>query len=44
MNRLRNSDIDWHLSENEILEKRLAWVKNLIKNIKRMEERYFEEH
>jgi len=43
-NRLRNSNIDWHLSENEILEKRLAWAKNSIKDIKRIEERYYEEN
>jgi len=42
-NRLRNSDIDWHLSEKEILRKRLAWAKNSIKDIKRIEERYFSE-
>ncbi|MES2545912.1 MAG: RNA methyltransferase [Bacteroidota bacterium] len=42
--RLRHSDIDWQLSENEILEKRLAWAKNSIKDIKRIEARYFEEH
>ncbi|MDI6045880.1 hypothetical protein [Flavobacterium yafengii] len=41
---MRNSNIDWHLSENEILEKRLAWAKNSIKDIKRIEERYFEEN
>ena len=40
-NRLRNSTIDWHLSEEEILEKRLAWAKNSIKDIKRIEERYY---
>jgi tRNA (guanosine-2'-O-)-methyltransferase len=43
-NRLRNSDIDWQLSEDEILEKRLAWAKNSIKDIKRIEKRYFEEN
>lgn len=42
-NRLRRSDIDWHLSEEEILEKRLAWVKSSIKDIRRIEERYFSE-
>lgn len=42
--RLRHSDIDWHLSENEILEKRLAWAKNSIKDIKRIEARYFAEN
>ena len=43
-NRLRNSDINWQLSEEEILEKRLAWSKNSIKDIKRIEKRYFEEN
>ncbi|MGG7036604.1 MAG: TrmH family RNA methyltransferase [Flavobacterium sp.] len=39
--RLRQSNIDWKLSEKEILEKRLAWAKNSIKDIKRIEERYY---
>ena len=43
-NRLRNLEIDWHLSENEILEKLLAWAKNSIKDIKSIEARYFEEN
>lgn len=43
-NRLRNSDINWQLSEDEILVKRLAWAKNSIKDIKRIEQRYFEEN
>ncbi|MDR6760504.1 tRNA (guanosine-2'-O-)-methyltransferase [Flavobacterium sp. 2755] len=43
-NRLRNSDIDWHLSDEEILEKRLAWAKNSIKDIKRIEARYYQEN
>jgi tRNA (guanosine-2'-O-)-methyltransferase len=43
-NRLRHSEVDWHLSENEILEKRLAWAKSSIKDIKRIEARYFEEN
>ncbi len=42
-NRLRQSDIDWHLSESEILEKRLAWARSSIKDIKRIEARYFSE-
>ncbi len=42
-NRLRNSTIDWHLSEEEFLEKRLAWAKNSIKDIKRIEQRYFQD-
>jgi tRNA (guanosine-2'-O-)-methyltransferase len=44
MNRLRNSAINWQLSEDEILEKRLAWAKNSIKDIKRIKERYFLEN
>jgi tRNA (guanosine-2'-O-)-methyltransferase len=39
--RLRLSDIDWHLSENEILEKRMAWTRHSIKDIKRIEARYY---
>ena len=41
MNRLRNSDINWHLSEDEILKKRLQWASSSIKDIKRIEERYY---
>ena len=41
--RLRLSNIDWQLAENELLEKRLAWAKNSIKDIKRIEERYYSE-
>jgi tRNA (guanosine-2'-O-)-methyltransferase len=41
MNRLRKSDIDWHLSEKEIMAKRLVWAKKSIKDIKRIEERYY---
>lgn len=40
-NRLQKSDLNWHLSEEEILEKRLAWARNSIKDIKRIEERYY---
>ncbi len=39
--RLRNSNVNWQLSENEVLEKRLAWAKSSIKGIKRIEERYY---
>ncbi|MFC6876668.1 TrmH family RNA methyltransferase [Flavobacterium myungsuense] len=42
-NRLRNSTVDWHLSEKEVLEKRLSWARNSIKDIKRIEERYYGE-
>lgn len=40
-NRLRNSDIEWQLTEEEILIKRLDWAKKSIKDIKRIEERYY---
>lgn len=39
--RLRQSDINWKLNYEEILEKRLTWTKNSIKDIKRIEERYY---
>ncbi|NMH26770.1 TrmH family RNA methyltransferase [Flavobacterium silvaticum] len=38
--RLRNSDIDWRLSESEIIEKRLDWARKSIKDIKRIEQRF----
>jgi tRNA (guanosine-2'-O-)-methyltransferase len=41
--RLRKSDIDWQLSEEEMLVKRLDWAKKSIKDIKRIEERYYSE-
>ena len=40
-NRLRESNINWHLSEEEILEKRVTWAQNSIKDIKRIKARYF---
>jgi tRNA (guanosine-2'-O-)-methyltransferase len=43
MQRLRNSNIKWQLTEEEILEKRMAWAKNSIKDIKRIEQRYYNE-
>lgn len=42
--RLRKSDVKWQLSEDEILVKRLQWAKNTIKDIKRIEKRYYEEN
>lgn len=41
-NRLRQSEIDWKLTPDEILQKRLTWTRNSIKDIKRIEERYFQ--
>lgn len=41
--RLRQSNVDWKLTEEELLQKRLAWARNSIKDIKRIEERYYSE-
>lgn len=43
MNRLRNSKVDWKLSEAELLQKRIQWSKNTIKDIKRIEARYLQD-
>lgn len=42
-NRLRRSDIDWQLTDDEILEKRLDWTRKSIKDIKRIEARYYQD-
>ena len=42
MNRLHKSDLNWQLTENEILEKRLDWAKNSIKDYARIKERYYQ--
>lgn len=42
MSRLHKSDLDWHLSEEEMITLRLAWTKNSIKDIKRIEQRFKE--
>jgi len=42
MNRLRKTDFDWKLSEEEMILRRLDWTKNSIKDIKRIEQRYKE--
>ncbi len=44
MSRLHKSDIKWQLTDNEILKQRLLWAKNTIKDIKRIEERYYAEN
>ena len=38
--KLRNSDLSWHLSEIELLEKRLDWTKKSIKNVEWIIDRY----
>lgn len=42
MQRLRASEINWKLSEQEILEKRLDWTRKSIKDIDFIERRFFE--
>ena len=41
-NRLRQSDIHWQLSEEEILEKRLDWTRKSIKDIEFIEKKFYE--
>ena len=41
-NRLRNSTIDWKLSEEEILEKRLDWTRKTIKDAAFVESKFYE--
>ena len=40
--RLRQSAINWHLTEEEILEKRLDWTRKSIKDIEFIERKYLE--
>ena len=40
--RLRQSAINWHLTEEEILEKRLDWTRKTIKDIEFIERKYIE--
>jgi tRNA (guanosine-2'-O-)-methyltransferase len=42
--RLRQSKLDWKLTEEEMLVKRLEWAKNSIKDIERIETLYLQEH
>lgn len=42
MGRLQKSNLQWQLTEDEIVEKRLDWTRKSIKDIKRIEARYFE--
>jgi tRNA (guanosine-2'-O-)-methyltransferase len=41
-NRLRKSDLDWKLSEEEIFIKRIDWARKSIKDIERIERRFLE--
>ena len=41
-NRLRQSDINWRLTEEEILEKRLDWTRKSIKDIEFIQKKFYE--
>jgi tRNA (guanosine-2'-O-)-methyltransferase len=41
-NRLRQSDINWQLTEEEALEKRLDWTRKSIKDIDFIEQKFYE--
>ena len=43
-NRLRQSNIDWQLSEEEVLEKRLDWTRKSIKDIEFIEKKFYENY
>ena len=43
-NRLRQSDIHWQLTEEEVLEKRLDWTRKSIKDIEFIEKKFHEEN
>lgn len=42
-NRLRNSTVNWKLTEEEILEKRLDWTRKTIKDIEFVESKFYQE-
>ncbi|WP_375239011.1 TrmH family RNA methyltransferase [Aurantibacter sp.] len=42
--KLKKTDINWQLTENEILEKRLDWCTKTIKSHEEIVERYYEEN
>lgn len=41
-NRIRKSSIEWQLTEEELLDKRLDWTRKSIKDIDYIESRYYE--
>lgn len=43
-NRLRHSNIDWQLTDEEVFEKRLDWTRKSIKDIEFIERKYLEAH
>jgi len=43
MQRLRNSSFDWRLSEDELLDVKLAWVKQVVSGSEILEKKFLEE-
>jgi tRNA (guanosine-2'-O-)-methyltransferase len=41
-NRMRQSDINWQLTEEEVLEKRLDWTRKTIKDVAYIEKQFVE--
>ncbi|WP_288982344.1 RNA methyltransferase [uncultured Flavobacterium sp.] len=41
-NRLRQSEINWQLTEDEVLDKRLDWTRKSIKDIEFIEKKFYE--
>jgi tRNA (guanosine-2'-O-)-methyltransferase len=41
-NRLRQSDINWKLTDEEVIEKRLDWTRKSIKDIEFIENKFYE--
>jgi len=42
--KLRSSDINWKLSENEILDIRLEWAKQVVKRSDLLERDFFQKY
>jgi len=42
-NRMRHSEVNWQLTEDEVLEKRLDWTRKTIKDIDYIEKQFVEE-
>jgi rRNA methylases len=42
INRLCNSDINWHLPEDELLDVKLSWIKNIVSGASVFEQRFLE--
>jgi len=40
--KLKQTDIPWQLTQNEVLEKRLDWCKKTIKSYDEIAERFYE--